>query len=301
MENLMTIEEFRTMNLGWNNGREMDERALKKNYAIAMDAIADFMGRRKSDMVPQVCDRVVASDKYEIYPDAVVDKDMYQVNGRITICGCGGFGVFGNSLPSIQSGGPFFFAPADASEYEFLGTGRTNVWTWGYYGAGANQGIHFWVPVRRWKMRKLDRVIKSYISMPVTREAKERMNRQSKLQLWGGDYSNTIQVEFDSIKACFAWLEQMHLHATREESRNGVMYFRLDREVITRGYAQRLIPTDRPAFYAGKMAGNGDLCDTWAYLTDMGDLALVRTASGKIEYSVNPEEWRKYRNNPMGV
>lgn len=300
MENLMTIEEFKAMNLGWNNGGEMDESTLRKNYEIAMNAIWDFIGRRESDMVPQVCDHVVASDKFEIFPNAVVDKDLYQRPGRITICGRGGFGVFGSSMPSIQCGGPFFGAPADASEYEYLGMGRTTVWTWGCYGAGANQGIYFWVPVRRWKMRSLNRRIRSYISMPVTKEAKERFGRQSKLQLWGDDFTH-IQVEFDSIKACFAWLEQMHIHATREESENGVMYWSLDREVFTRGYVYSAVPTDRPSFYAGKLHRNGNLGDAWGYLTDLGDIALVRTDSGKIDYSDNPEEYKKYRNNPLGV
>ena len=135
--------------------------------------------------------------------------------------------------------------------------------------------------------------------MPVTKEAKERKNRPSKLQLWG--YNHYIEVEFDSIKACFAWLKQMHIHATREESKNGTMYWRLDREVSTRGYVYSAVPTDRPSFYAGKMHRNGNLGDAWGYLTDLGDIALVRTDSGKIDYSDNQEEYKKYRNNPLGV
>ena len=193
-----TLQEFKRANMCWNgNGYYTTDKEWDSNYQIAKNVESKFYTHYdKSDMKPQKGDIIEFVNENALYSHALVESvDKY---GMMYVCENGSTCTDGEYFST--SGGAF--THIHSSNFEFIGYENRRFWTWGCYGAGANQGIYFKIKVKKFRQKniKLIPMHQIYFNNPYYTES-----RKSKVVIMK-DW-NYIFEEFQTIKAFKEWAE----------------------------------------------------------------------------------------------
>ena len=206
---MMTLDEFKKSNMCWNgNGYYTTEQQWNSNYQIAKDVESKFYTcYDKSKMEPQKGDMIEFVNDNTLYSHALVESvDEY---GMMYVCECGSTCTDGDYFST--SGGAF--THIHSSKFEFVGYEDRIFWTWGCYGAGANQGIYFKIKVKKFRQKNM-KVIpmhRIYFNNPYYRE--HRKSEVVVMKDW-----NYIFKEFYTVKAFMEWAKYVGLTYRKTDS-----------------------------------------------------------------------------------
>lgn len=146
--------EFCKMNRAWNNGYgSVSDKSMRENFKIAQDVKnAFFKNYSIVSGPPQVGDIVELSDGFRVYKHGQIESiNKY---GVATICEQGhsfmGIDSETGNVYFSTSGGAFVGKHISLMKRDGIET--RGGWTWGCWGAGANQGIEFTFTVKKWKI-----------------------------------------------------------------------------------------------------------------------------------------------------
>lgn len=278
---------------------------MRRNYAIAQKVCKKFYSRYdKNSPIPQVGDIVEFSDGYRVFKHAMIAEPYWKGMSKfnlLNVCECGCSHTNGEYFST--SGGSFH--TIHASHFALVGWAENDVWTWGCYGSGANQGIYFKLKVRKW-------IIPYDAPKALT---KVHIYGKSTKDLYGytrneavmvKDYHNSFVETFNSIHAFLAWAEYVGFEY---EKVGGLCNRRSPQHLKkTMVNSPKQVPTDAKPL---KMMSGGRLIDAWTKKIDNTIYFYVPTfcsldngAFGEIPKLTQDEElklYRKYYNNPLGV
>lgn len=306
-------EDFAKRNQCWNNyyiyGKGLKDKTnhpMRRNYAIAQKVCKKFYSRyNKNSPIPQVGDIVEFSDGYRVYKHGMIVESHWKGMSKfnlLNVCECGRSHTDGEYFST--SGGAFH--TIHASHFALVGWAENDVWTWGCYGSGANQGIYFKLKVRKW-------IIPYDAPKPLINVRIYGKGTKD----WGGSLRNyAVEVKscyegnfvqcFESIHAFLAWAEYVGFEYEKVGKlcdRRGLQHLK---EITITNPDE--IPADAKPL---KTVVNFQVLDSWTKKVDDTIYFYVPNlyywnngAFGERPKLSQDEEMklhRKYYTNPLGV
>lgn len=298
MEN---YENFKSMNAAWNGG-DWSESEMERNYQVASEIVDAYKKRFPDETEPKIGDIVEFSDGTSVYKHAKITEDLYgrMKYGLMCICEQGSSHVTKNAGFSTSGGS---FVRRHKSLMVLSGKEQNLVWAWGCHGAGASQGVYFSLDVNKW----LIPYDKNFLTRSVV-----KINGGGRKN-WKGEKMPAVNVsnlhewygfqDFESIKAFRKWADFI---GYKTMQRNSCLDL-VSNQRLVRGLCvckDEDIPKDAKVI---KMILNGRARDCWV-LHEGNDIVfrvdnrpLPLTKYGTKEYEEELAEFRKYKENPLGI
>lgn len=300
---MITFEEFKENNRAFGTYYipSMHETEMQKCYAIAEDVERNYQQNYGGIDGPRVGDIVEFADDYEVYKHGMITEDMYGVAqyGVMTVCQHGSSHTDGKYFST--SGGSF--VRIHQSKMRLVGEDYNMVWTWGCYGAGANQGIYFPLKVRRWLVPYEKPSRRSWVDFH-----DNIMKHSDAVTIRNTNESTFCAEHFKSIKAFMAWAEYVgfkYRSTYHGGSRHKISAQRIEYKFFTDASWQP--PKGAKPM---KRIYSGDVKDVWVVTTDDTITYYIpnlwreeekRPECGSPEYERQIQEYWKYDGNPMGI
>lgn len=300
----MNIETFASMNKGWQGNLYLSTPAAnyntKKNFEIARDVIGSFYaGYNWNSDKPQVGDVVEFSDGFRVYPHGYVER--INEHGLAELCEQGH-----SFMGVLENGRVYFSTSGGAFPYKHIslfvpdGAVERRGWTWGCYGAGANQGIEFTFKVKKWKIPYPSKLESNVTIHFYTRKyTEEKLGRHCPIEIRSTTF---IEWEFKNFKAYKAWADYVGF----DYDHNDLCPNAQGRRCLYRMENKYAWKTDMIPDGCKKVVGpnNGRMC--YVFIKNDGQtITTYRPSGGLYDYYVlkgdELENWRKYDGNPMGV
>lgn len=286
---MITFEKFEKL----NQHRWSDDE-MQKNYAIALKVEKNYIEKFGSIEGPKLGDIVEFTDGFRVYKHASIVENVYfeDQNTRVCICENGSSHTY--SGQNFQTSGGAFHG-MDKASLVYVGEDENIVWTWGCYGAGANQGIYLPLKVNRWIIPYNPKEVKRS-TVYFQEDGVHIQNSESCMcyahtfksrrafEVWAGYTGYEYQMNEDGNKA-FSPQEVKQKCWTNVVSKpeNGKPI-----KVLANGYIRDGLVTKE------------EFCITeWWENIHKPNQKLP--AYGTLEYKKQMEEYQKYHNNPMGV
>lgn len=300
MENFETFAK-RNVNFG---SYQASEQELRKCYLVACDVERRYQEKYGSIDGPRIGDIVEMADDFEVYKSAKIVENLYggSEHGMLCICEHGTSHTDGHYFST--SGGAF--RHVHKSKLQLVGEAENVVWSWGCYGAGANQGIYFPLKVRKWIIPYEQPCCRSWVEI-----------RGRGVKHCDGTVLPAVSIEtvgtlyysqtFRSILAFMAWAEYVGFKYHRYGS--DIHKWCSPQVVETKCYTD---PSWQPPKGAKpiKVLANGRMHDGWVLSTDdaitywwpnIYDPEHPQPRFGSEEYAEEMKVYRRYNGNPMGI
>lgn len=286
---MITFERFEKLNQHrWSN----DE--MQKNYAIALEVEKNYMEKFGSIKEPKLGDIVEFTDGFHVYKHASIVENVYfeDQNTRVCICENGSSHTY--SGHNFQTSGGAFHGMNKAS-LVYVGEDENIVWTWGCYGAGADQGIYLPLKVNRWIIPYNPKEVKRS-TVYFQEDGVHIQNSESCMC-----YAHT----FKSRRAFEVWAGytgyeyQMNEDGNRAFSPQEVKQ-QCWTDIVSKPENGKPIKVLANGYIRDGLVTKEEFCITeWWENIHKPNQKLP--AYGTPEYRKQMEEYWKYHNNPMGV
>lgn len=301
-------ETFKQRNINFSNKgyffeKGMMEDVMKRNYGIACEVEKTYNETFGNIDGPRIGDIVEFSDGFRIYNHAKVVENLYGGSKYGMLCVCENGSSHTDGKYFSTSGGAF--KAIHKSKFQYVGESENIVWTWGCYGAGANQGIYFPLKVRKW-------IIPYEPIQQVSRVVIKGQNGKD----WHGRPTDAVWIEnfadcygyhaqsFRSIRAYRAWASYVGF---KSKPRKGT-FDRESSQAIIRKYFWEKSEVPKGAKPL-KLFSNGHLADSFVvndgknivYYIPNPNILPESPRFGTKEYEEERKEIIKYRDNPLGV
>lgn len=292
-------KEFCSINRGWDNGwGAQSEKEMRENFQISLDVKNAFF--KNYSIVPgppQVGDIVEFSDGFRVYKHGQIEEiDKY---GVATLC------EQGHSFMGIDSetGKVYFSTSGGAFVRKHIslmkrdGIEKRGGWTWGCWGAGANQGIEFRFVVKKWVIPhgRLESNVRIHF---YSRKWADRIGYRNPIVIKDIDFT---QWDFKNYACYKAWADYVGFDYDHDDLQPYAWgrrcLYRLEEkyawkpEMIPDGCKEVVAPSN------GRMAivfvhNDGQTITTYRPSGEWGE---------KFYLKDDIETWRKYEGNPMGI
>lgn len=302
----MKYEDFKRSNMGFgayqNPARHEEEMLMC--YAIANHVTDEYRNTYGHIDGPRIGDIVEFCDGYKVYKHAKIVEQMYGGSNHGMLCVCENGTSFTNGRYFSTSGGAF--RNIHKSKMQLVGEDENMVWTWGCYGSGADQGIYFTLPVRKWIVPYEQPQRRSKVT--IYGRGKRRNGRDLPavaIENFGGGFGRAES--FRSINAFKAWAD--YVGYRYNDDRQGTFVKVSSQRVDSKCYTDKAWQPPMGAKPI-KIIRNGELKDAWVvtsetcityYWPNIYDPANPRPRYGSPEYEREYRERCKYDGNPMGV
>lgn len=281
---MFEFEQFERLNRShWS------EDEMRRNYEIALKVEERYYAEHGTAKQPKIGDIVEHTDGYRVYKSAKIVENMYGDNdSKVCICDCGKSFTRGGYFST--SGGAFH--NRDKSQLQYVGECENIVWTWGCYGAGADQGINFPIKVNRW--------IIPYDPKAVKRSTVYFNQAEGKVSIENAEDCMMYTKSFRSRRAFEAWAKyigyEYHMDGDRAYS---------PQRVVNRCWTENVPKPEngKPI----KVLANGRVRDGIAVTEDFcitewwPNIYHPEPKYGTPEYNQQMEAYWRYNDNPMGV
>lgn len=283
---MFTFEEFERLNRSHWSDSEM-----QRNYEIALKVEEAYYEKFGTAKEPKVGDIIEYTDGYRVYEHGKIVENLYCKEGEVCVCDAGSSFTTGTYFST--SGGAFHSKAI--SELQYVGEDENIVWTWGCYGAGADQGINVPIKVNRW--------IIPYDTKAVKRSTVRFRNGK----VW---IENAIEcwihaMSFESMRAFEAWAKYVGYEYRMDKDGWGNEVAYSPQRVVTRCWTDTVPKPEngKPI----KVLGNGHVHNGYAVKEEFcitswwPNLPESYPAYNTPEYHEQMKEYQRYHENPMGV
>lgn len=278
---MFTFEEFKRL-----NGLRWSEEDMQKNYQIALKVEQAYYEKFGTAKEPKVGDIIEYTDGYQVYTQGKIVENLYCKEGEVCVCDAGSSFTTGDYFST--SGGSF--NSKEKALMQYVGEAENIVWTWGCYGAGADQGINIPIKVNRW--------IIPYDPKAVKRST-VRFSTDS-VYIENNDDCMFKVMSFNSRRAFEAWSR----YVGYEYHMEGEVAYSPQKVVTKCWTSDDNKPTNGKPI---KVLGNARVHDG---LVVTGDFCITQywpniykpeQKYGTPEYNQQMEAYWRYHENPMGV
>lgn len=280
---MFTFEQFERINRShWS------EDEMRRNYEIALQVEERYYATYGTAREPKIGDIVEYTDGWRVYSNAKIVENPYCKDGEVCVCDAGSSFTTGTYFST--SGGAFHSKAI--SELQYVGEDTNIVWTWGCYGAGADQGINFPIKVNRW--------IIPYDPKAVKRSTVYFNQEEGKVSIENAEDYMMYTKSFRSRRAFEAWAKyvgyEYHMDGDRAYS---------PQRVVNKCWTENVPKPEngKPI----KVLANGRVHDGIAVTEDFcitewwPNIYHPEPKYGTPEYNQQMEVYWRYNDNPMGV
>lgn len=280
---MFTFKEFERLNRSHWSDSEM-----QRNYEIALKVEEAYYKKFGTAKQPKIGDIVEYTDGYRVYEHGKIVENPYCKDGEVCVCDAGSSFTTGTYFST--SGGAFHSKAI--SELQYVGEDTNIVWTWGCYGAGANQGISFPIKVNCW--------IIPYDPKAVKRSTVYFNQEEGKVSIENAEDCMMYTKSFRSRRAFEAWAKyvgyEYHMDGDRAYS---------PQRVVNRCWTENVPKPENGKTI--KVLANGRVRDGIAVTEDFcitewwPNIYHPEPKYGTPEYNQQMEAYWRYHDNPMGV
>lgn len=280
---MFEFEQFEKLNRShWS------EDEMRRNYEIALKVEERYYAEHGTSKQPKIGDIVEYTDGYSVYEHGKIVENPYCKDGGVCVCDAGSSFTTGTYFST--SGGAFHSKAI--SELQYVGEDTNIVWTWGCYGAGADQGINFPIKVNRW--------IIPYDPKAVKRSTVHFNQAEGKVSIENAEDCMMYTKSFRSRRAFEAWAKyvgyEYHMDGDRAYS---------PQRVVNRCWTENVPKPEngKPI----KVLANGRVHDGISVTEDFcitewwPNIYHPEPKYGTPEYNQQMEAYWRYHENPMGV
>ena len=289
-----TFENFKVRNASFGSYGYPTKEDMEKCYEIAKGIEKTYNEKYGSIEGPRIGDIVELSDGFTVYRHGKIVENHYGGSEYGMLCICEQGTSFTNGKYFSTSGGAF--RHIHKSKLQYVGEDVNMVWTWGCYGAGANQGVYFPLKVRKWIVPYEQPLKASFVNIRARSKERSYAVRVE-------NSSNCYSFEcFESVRAFKAWAEYVGFEYERYNSTfNLVSPQHLQRTYVCE---DNQIPKNGKPL---KMIHNGRCRDAWAVKEGYNIIIFIdhrpqpEAHYGSEEFEKEMALCRKYGGNPLGV
>lgn len=280
---MFTFEHFERINRShWS------EDEMRRNYEITLKVEERYYATYGTAKEPKIGDIVEYTDGYRVYEHGKIVENPYCKDGEVCVCDAGSSFTTGTYFST--SGGAFHSKAI--SELQYVGEDTNIVWTWGCYGAGADQGVNFPIKVNRW--------IIPYDPKAVKRSTVYFNQAEGKVSIENAETCMICTKSFRSRRAFEAWAK----YVGYEYRMDGDRAYSPQR-VVNRCWTENVPKPEngKPI----KVLANGRVRDGIAVTEDFcitewwPNIYHPEPKYGTPEYNQQMETYWRYNDNPMGV
>lgn len=279
---MFEFEQFEKLNRShWS------EYEMRRNYEIALKVEERYYAEHGTAKEPKIGDIVEYTDGWHVYRNAKIVENMYGDDDS-KVCVCDSGHSFTNGDYFSTSGGAFH--SKEKALMQYVGEAENIVWTWGCYGAGANQGINIPIKVNRWIIPYDPKAVKR----STVRFSQDAVSIEN-------NYDCMFKVmSFNSRRAFEAWAR----YVGYEYHMEGEVAYSPQKVVTKCWTSDDNKPTNGKPI---KVLGNARVHDGLVVTEDFcitqywPNIYRPEPKYGTPEYEKQMEAYWRYHENPMGV
>lgn len=279
---MFTFEQFERINRShWS------EDEMRRNYEIALKVEERYYAAYGTAREPKIGDIVEYTDGWRVYSNAKIVENIY-CDGTDKVCVCDSGHSFTTGDYFSTSGGSFH--SKEKALMQYVGEAENYVWSWGCYGAGADQGINIPIKVNRWIIQYDPKAVK---------RSTVRFSPDT-VSIENSDDCMFKVMSFNSRRAFEAWARYVGYEYHMEGE---VAYS--PQKVVTKCWTENVPKPEngKPI----KVLANGRVHDGIAVMEDFcitewwPNIYHPEPKYGTPEYNQQMEAYWRYHDNPIGV